>query len=407
MKKGNKLVEQVEVEGNIVIDYDTSLSTEELYKRISNYFPQISKDDEGMIVGVFDEKKYSIRAKNVTYLGKPHPIYKKRIQISNDLRDFYNKSKEKGYKPILLGVYTYEENTIFCAFRIEDYILKKAHNSSAHVYTDDISIATVEQYYQKIDAFKNKITVFNKNGISVFLNDLFEEKIQEPSMAGFSSNNISGGLSKNILDSIERFFINEEKEWNGIECYQEMIDDNYHNKFQSEWAGTYLEFAFEKYINNNALNRLIQFAQNKKKGGIDLDLFFPEVQQYGDLKAHSDHSPGIQGNDWETIKNLVFSGKHVYYIICEHSTEKDSEYGFEVTMFWNKARHKEKLMSYSTRMKHSVILKKAYILDINMKNFKHLSMFKQGINSNGKPRAPKIMIDKKNFDYFVIKEIPL
>jgi len=36
-----------------------------------------------------------------------------------------------------------------------------------------------------------------------------------------------------------------------------------------------------------------------------------------------------------------------------------------------------------------------------------LTVFKQGINSNGKPRAPKIMIEHDNLKYFVIDEIIL
>lgn len=186
-----------------------------------------------------------------------------------------------------------------------------------------------------------------------------------------------------------------------------MIKDNYKNKYQSEWAGFYLEYEFEKYIDKNSLQRLVRYAQDKKEGGIDLDLYFPSIKQYGDLKAHSDYSRGIQGNDWNTVHNLIEKGEHIFYIICEHSTEKDSEYDYEVTKFWNTVRKKSNLLSYAKRMKHSVVLKKAYILDINKENSQYLSKFKQGINSNGKPREPKIMIDSDNIKYFLIKEILL
>jgi hypothetical protein len=55
-------------------------------------------------------------------------------------------------------------------------------------------------------------------------------------------------------------------------------------------------------------------------------------------------------------------------------------------------------------MKNNVTLKKIYILDINKKNKNYLTIFRQGINSNGKPRAPKIMIDEKNLEHFIIFE---
>ena len=173
--QGNKRVEQIDIDGNTVIDYDTILSPSEVYERIKDYFPDINKDEDGMIVGNYNGKKYSIRAKNITYLGNPHPIYKKRIQISNDLSDFYKTSIKKGYKPVLLGVYTYKDNHIFCGFKIEDYVNKKAHNSSAHVMTDDIAAAVIDKYFQKVDYFKNNITVFSGSVVNTFLDEVFGE----------------------------------------------------------------------------------------------------------------------------------------------------------------------------------------------------------------------------------------
>ena len=64
-------------------------------------------------------------------------------------------------------------------------------------------------------------------------------------------------------------------------------------------------------------------------------------------------------------------------------------------------------MSYSSRMKNSVSLKRCYILDINSSNKMFLSVFKQGINSNGRLRAPKIMIDHDKIDKFLIMEMIL
>lgn len=97
------LVEQVNTDGTIVCDYDQTLSVRALYERIATYFPGIYRDEDGIICGVYQGRKYSIRAKNVSYLGNPHPVFKKRIQIANDLKEFYQASLAKGYRPILLG----------------------------------------------------------------------------------------------------------------------------------------------------------------------------------------------------------------------------------------------------------------------------------------------------------------
>ena len=405
--RGKIEVEQVKSNGEIVVDYDTSISVTKIYDRVKAYFPNIYKDAEGIIVGKYNDKKYSIRAKNITYLGNPHPAFKKRIQISNDLQDFYKKSKSKGYYPILLGVYTYEDNYIFCEFNIEDFVNKKAHNSSAHIYTTDISAATVDGFFQKVDSFKNRITVFRADMTKVFLDDLFNNDDVENNFEVNLENIEINKMPQIVIDKITRFFLSINKEWYGKECYQNMIKSNYKNKYQPEWAGFYLEYEFEKYINENSLSRLVRYAQDKRKNGIDLDLYFPTIGQYGDLKAHSDSSRAIQGNDWNTIFNLIESGQHIYYIICEHSTEKDYMHDYVVTKYWNTMQKKSNLMSYASKMKYSVKLKKAYILDINYSNKQYLSKFKQGINSNGKPREPKIMIDNENLKYFIVKEINL
>lgn len=417
-----KKVEQVDNDGNIFFDYDKSLSRKELYETILNSFPNIREED-GMICGDFKGKRYSIRAKNITYLGHPHPLYKKRIQIASDLKDFYKESIERKCTPILLGVYTCENNTLFCDFNIEDFIEKKAHNSSAHVYTSDLSIATIEGYFYKEDNLGNKITVFNAETVITVL----EEKLHLGTTVGCSEYNI-GELSPapmvaeefpgynysfeldRIQNTVLNFFSSTQKKWNGLDCYRKMIEADYNNKYQPEWPGFYLEFIFEQYLKINNLTGIIKYSQNKKKGEIDLDLFFPKIEMYGDLKAHSSHSSGIQGNDQGTVFKLIetpYRENHIFYIVCEHETERDSDHGFEVTRFWNTAQGKDDLMSYSRRMKNSVELTHAYIFDINRNNKQFLSIFRQGLNSNGKPREPKIMIEHGNFSHFVLTESSL
>ena len=421
-----KIVEQVDVNGNIVNDYDTSLSVKALFEVISNSFPSIYKDDDGMICGEINGKGFAIRAKNITYLGHPHPLYKKRIQIAGDLQQFYRIALEKGRIPILLGVYTYGDNTVFCDFSIEDFIDKKAHNSSAHVYTSDLSAATTDNYYYKEDYFGNRITVFSRNGVQVFLNEKlgiqndkndngseqyeyrFDEDelkvAEEPFTYGVDLE--VGKINRIIME----FFHTTNKKWYWIDSYKTMIEANYRNKYQPEWPGFFLEFEFERYLNSNNYNSIIQFAQDKRKNGIDLDLFFPTLRMYGDLKAHSSNSRGIQGNDWETVFGLIdrpTRNNHIYYVVCEHDTMKDSECNYEVTFFWNKAQEKDNLMSYSKKMKNSVELTHAYIFDINRENKQFLKKFGQGVNSNGKPRKPKIMIEQDNYSDFLLEESAL
>lgn len=117
----------------------------------------------------------------------------------------------------------------------------------------------------------------------------------------------------------------------------------------------------------------------------------------------------MQGNDWDTVFSLIDGNPrgHLYYLVCEHETIKDRVCNYEVTEYWNRALHKDNLRSYGGRMKNQVTLADFYLLDINDGNKQFLSQFKQGINSNGKPRAPKIMVERDQFKNFAIAEMPL
>lgn len=427
--RGRTIVEQIDHDGNTYMDVDISLSAKGLFEVLKTYFPDIRKDN-GMITGNFKDRPYSIRVKNITYLGIPHPVFKKQIQISGDLKNFYKDSLSRGMTPLLLGIYTRDDLTLFCDFNIEDFVAKKSNNSSAHVYTEDLSFAAEDGIFQKTDYRGNHITVFRPDCAETFLSEKFglEAESQEASADEDSAFNILdyftglpspapgaapaflGTMPDEIVDIFRDFFLGLPSRWEGIDCYKEMIADNYRNKYQPEWAGFYLEYRFEKYLKENSLEHLIRYEQNKKKNGIDLDLYFPTLMDYGDLKAHSDYSKGIQGNDWNTIFGILGQTDyehHIYYIICEHATYKDSEYGYETTQFWNRAQGKSNLMSYQKRMKHHVVLTKMHILDINNSNKHFLSMFRQGVNSNGKLREPKIMIDHDMISKFSICDVTI
>lgn len=392
MKTGKVLVDQIAKNGEIIKGYDQSLSSKEIYSVINSNFPNISQKDFEIkvICGEIEGKRYAIRCKNITYLGIPHPAMKKRIQIPEDLQLFYRIACSNGMTPILLGVYTFQDTLVFCDFDLKTYIEKKAHNSSAHIYSTDISNAVLNGIYSKQDYFKNSITAFDSKHVNEFLKNKLQIKVSDYRLE--------------IVKVMDLFFDNLPRKWSGIECYQEMINCQYRNKFQPEWPGFYLEFCLEKFISNSKV-KIIEYAQDKSKGGIDLDLYFPTIDSYGDLKAHSNHSGGIQGNDWNTVNNIindVTKERSVYYIVLEHLTRKDKDFQFRVTEYWNRVQGKENLHSYGNRMKYDVELKRYYILDINRFNQMYLKEFHQGKNSDGKPRNTKIMIGKKEIPLFLI-----
>ena len=123
---------------------------------------------------------------------------------------------------------------------------------------------------------------------------------------------------------------------------------------------------------------------------------------YGDLKAHSNESSAILGNDKNNVQTAIHLHNKIWYIVFNHNTEKDSENNFEVTKFWNEQQKKSDLMSYSIKMKNNILFTDFKILEINKYNQQYLSDFNQGKNTNGLPRETKIKIDKKNINNFLI-----
>lgn len=385
MRVSNKPVEQITVDQNVVIDKSEILTTTEMFRLILKKFPNVSVRD-GLIYGSHNSYNYCLYLKNVSYLGNPHPIYKKRIQIPRDFIDLYNENKKRGIETLLIGVYKYKDVLLFCDFDTTKYIRNKLHNSSAHVYTIDLLNGCRIGLFKKKDYRNNIITVFDEQNITNFLDMKFE---------GMPSTGIE------VFDTLDEFFSSIAKDWYGIECYSEMIENGFSNMYQPEWPGFYLEYKLEKYLKDNHKDHIIKYSQNKKNGDIDLDLFFPQIGIYGDLKTHSLTSGAIQGNDLDTIMNLI-KDQSIYYVVCNHTTDKDKDHDYEVTEFWNKQLNKSDLHSYGAKMKHSVSLKNYLILEINKYNMKYLDIFKQGKNSDGKPRNPKIMISNKNINNFLV-----
>lgn len=388
MTYSNLKSEQINENLEIVTDYGEILNKNELVNILLENFPNTEEKD-GVLYGKKEGKKYCIYFKNISYLGTPHPLFKKRIQIGDNFKAVFKENARQGIQTLLLGVYKYKSTLLFVDFNIAKYATNKSHNSSAHVYTIDLKNGLLFGIFQKEDVRKNLITVFTPENVERYL-----------------TGKIVGGVDLRLefIAVLDDFYSSLAKEWHGISCYREMIAAGFNNAYQPEWPGFYHEFKLQEYLKNHQKITVLQYKQNKKRGEIDLDLFFPQANTYGDLKAHSKDSGGIQGNDWDTVMNVI-KNESIYYVVVNHDTEKDRDHNNEVTEFWNRQLGKKDLYSYANKMKNSVKLTSYYILEINKENKQFLDEFKQGHNSDGNPRQKKIQIKKKNLDKFLIHQM--
>ena len=167
MQLSSVKVEQIDSLNNVIIDYGETLSNKEIIKIASEVFDNVEYKD-GYLYGRYDKTDFCLYFKNINYLGNPHPIYKKRIQIPGTFKELYDKNAYKNIKTLLLGIYKYKDNILFCDFDTSTYVNKKMNNSSAHIYTIDLLKGLETGFFQKRDKLGNLLTVFTKEKVKDF-----------------------------------------------------------------------------------------------------------------------------------------------------------------------------------------------------------------------------------------------
>ena len=138
---------------------DLTKSQKQFFEFFSK-FGEVKKKRPGILLKT-QNAEHLILFKNVTYLGHPHPFFKKRIQIPGTWKVHMSSPKT-----IILGVYTQtkqKEDELIVVYANVDFINKKANNSSAHIYTSDLKKADFEGYFSKVDKKKKFVKVFKKN----------------------------------------------------------------------------------------------------------------------------------------------------------------------------------------------------------------------------------------------------
>lgn len=387
-----KKVEQVKTDGTIYYDYDQKLSIKEIDSLLSKLFGNcVVKSGKQNIV----YEKVGLLTCNVTYLGIPHPEYKKRIQLKSYYPEITKFNAINGIDTLYVGIYSYNETRLFVVYEPSTYINKKSHNSSAHVFTMNLQYAQLAGEFSKTDGFGNNIHVFRQDQFIDFV------KIK----AGLLNKRSEYDEIMDIIkDYMEKFFINISQEWYGIPAYKEMIENHYRNARQNRWPGWYFEYLFEKYLKDNKITE-IKWNADKTKTGIDLDIVFPSMNwAYGDLKADQ-IDEDVLGNAFKAFDKVVKEHNGIVYYVCAfYKAEKDSNHGYEVSIFWNSLRDSDKaysdIESLKSRagkaMKHSIKLKSINILKIDKKVYEILKQnpYKQGKNSDGKQREAKLKIKK-------------
>lgn len=394
----SKVVEQITIDGKLTNDYDTKESTSKFYNRIADLINfKIIKSGSRKLL---KQSNTIIALKQITYLGNPHPLYKKRAQMPGWFPEVYNEYTRCGYDVYFMGVYTYKENIIMFNFQLDSYGGNKFNNSSAHVLINDIYQATRKGYYKKIDKNKNVIDCFRPEFLDIVLKGC---KIED-----------------NELSVIEKF--NTQFEFNEkldvMRCVPEMTEVQWPDRNQGEWPGFYLEYRYDLFLKSSASEQTIKFQKLKSNNAYDFDLYFPNSQFYGDLKSSDNTKKVSPGNDKDSLDAYLETGNKFWYIIYEHDTVMSKDNDDRAVVAWNEFRLEngykklqddinngkiDWMFSYKNRLKESVTYTGMFILEINDAN-KHLvfSDFNQGHQPDGSKRKGKYMIKKREIENFIV-----
>ncbi len=400
--------QQLRSDLSLEIDFDQTLTKNEIKEKLIDLLGEENCSEEKISnhkVLIYRNKnniKQVLLFANISYLGGngAHPIFKKRMQLQFSFKQVaLAVENDSNYVVRFLGVYHYKGNIVFVDFVKDTYLMKKMHNSAAHVYVNDLYQGMKNGIFKKIDRNNNTLYVVKYIKLKDYLNDDLID----------NNNKIT-----KIFNLFTRFNYGFPfGQWlKAIKCVEEMKNKSWSQWAQSEWAGWFLEYRFCMYTKTYKTNSYCEYIRQKGKTDLDFDLWFNEVSFYGDLKSESLLSSDILGNDKESVLEAINKYDKFWYVVYEHETVKDKDKNYEASEFINKLKldsgkwPKGKPYdphSYGNRLKNSVKYTKMYIVEVNRINYGDvLSDFNQGRQPNGDPRNQKVSISKKILDNFII-----
>lgn len=392
---GSVLVDQISAAGSLVKDLDTTLSRVERDQLLLDALPGATVDTyAGQRVIRFRDQV--ILTKQVTYLGIPHPVFKKRIQIPRPWLDVATRATLDGLTTRFLGIYHYAGVTLFVDFDPTTYILRAMNNSAAHVATNDLYQAYIDGTFTRIDANGNRRTTIRPDLLKpYFLDEVVTESPAVDVFRRFSAELFARGWI-NVLDAVN-----------------EMHTAAWPDRFQPEWPGFYLEYRFDSFLRSHDLTDIVQFQKEKRVGQYDFDLVFPDghtIAYYGDLKSSDIVKSESPGNDAADVERCVRAYGRFWYVIYEHSTDHARDHADRATIQWNRLRRSLGQvkadyddLSYAKKLKENVLYNRMIILELNPANLEMvLGAFHQGRQRGGAERAVKVMIKKANIENFLI-----
>ncbi|MBO3089484.1 hypothetical protein [Cellulomonas dongxiuzhuiae] len=395
---GSEIVDQIGRGGALIPDVDVTLSPARKRELVLDALPGAWSESLGGR-SVIRFRDQVLLTAQVTHLGRPWQVFKKRIQIPRHWVDIERRERADGLTVRFVGIYHYDGTTIFVDFDPTTYVKRKANNSAAHVSTNDLFQAQTLGQFSREDKNGNRLTSVRADQFATYLLEGYEEK--NPHIEA--------------LDRFSEVFLDGARV-EGLAAVQEMHAGRWPDRFQNEWAGFYVEFRLSQYLADHGLTDLVVVQKEKRRGEFDYDLRFLRggvLEHYGDLKASSIAVKDSPGNDAADFFRCLAETGRFWYVIYEHETWHGRDRGDVSTIAWNEwrrsvghvGRSKEyDPLSYAGRFKEAVRFVSVKVLEVNGANVASvLGDFQEGFKQpDGSSRKGKVMIRKKDIDNFLI-----
>jgi hypothetical protein len=193
--------------------------------------------------------------------------------------------------------------------------------------------------------------------------------------------------------------------WDGKKLILEMKENNGRNWRQMEWIGWY----FEYWCNKN-LKGIMEMPHSKKYGNVSFDGY---LEIPWDFKVHAQSGEKIIINDLQAIKKVINDFGCLGLIIVTGPVIYDNE--SQDFKKWHD-KQKGKITSYvmkniekgapSRQRKVSMKISKILFIKLDDDCLSNCcSIHKQGKNSNGKPREPKVLLDLRKIENYIVYQL--
>lgn len=352
----------------------------------------------------------------VTYLGKPHPKYKKRMQLSDSAdRSFLEEDNTQENITLMIGLYLYDENNIMFVAWDSSSNKQAGKSKSSHVYTNDILLATKNGVSQRKDKNGNNIYCFKPEYLNDFINYNYlylEHQISFIEYLNEFNKDIDEYMFLDgIVDYLKEDLIGRNSVWDGKECLKEMKDNNYRNWAQTEWQGFFLEYLMQKELNssNSKIEQLLEIP-GPKYGKTVFDSFYNIPW---DFKVHVNDNNQVITNDMEAIESALNDYGKIGFIILSGDAEKEIE--TEFSDWRNELKgglSKNQLDNIAKNKKHRKLKTKFTPTEIKVITIDNNGLTNHGIlrglkNPNGNIRRDKLVInlDKLTEEEIILSEL--